>query len=153
MLIRLYFLPVGFYTCFVYPLLWTPHHSGRTGCIIRSSLWVLQKHDHFYSWNFIFPIWTSSFIIHVILLARRQSITYPQVLTKRVFLIDSESPLPLQLLLEPRAIDWRVGKPSGNNFSDFFLDGLKWTTVWRIWFKERVAHFLRRIFVPFVVFD
>ena len=30
------------------------------------------------------------------------------VLTKRVFLIDSESPLPLQLLLEPRAIDWRV---------------------------------------------
>ena len=31
-----------------------------------------------------------------------------QVLTNRVFLIDSESPLPLQLLLEPRGIDWRV---------------------------------------------
>eukprot|EP00930_Biecheleria_cincta_P042824 TRINITY_DN29463_c0_g1_i1.p1 TRINITY_DN29463_c0_g1~~TRINITY_DN29463_c0_g1_i1.p1 ORF type:complete len:777 (-),score=121.33 TRINITY_DN29463_c0_g1_i1:43-2244(-) len=30
------------------------------------------------------------------------------VLTKRVFLIDSESPLPMELLLEPRAIDWRV---------------------------------------------
>eukprot|EP00933_Yihiella_yeosuensis_P038083 TRINITY_DN32049_c0_g1_i1.p1 TRINITY_DN32049_c0_g1~~TRINITY_DN32049_c0_g1_i1.p1 ORF type:complete len:893 (+),score=191.46 TRINITY_DN32049_c0_g1_i1:99-2777(+) len=30
------------------------------------------------------------------------------VLTSRVFLIDSESPLPLELLLEPRAIDWRV---------------------------------------------
>lgn len=30
------------------------------------------------------------------------------VLTNRIFLIDSESPLPLQLLLEPRGIDWRV---------------------------------------------
>jgi len=30
------------------------------------------------------------------------------VLTRRVFLIDSESPLPLQLLLAPRLIDWRV---------------------------------------------
>ncbi|CAJ1378657.1 unnamed protein product [Effrenium voratum] len=30
------------------------------------------------------------------------------VLLGRVFLIDSESPLPMQLLLEPRALDWRV---------------------------------------------
>merc|ERR1740121_1698993 len=30
------------------------------------------------------------------------------VLTRRVFLIDSESPLPLQVLLAPRLIDWRV---------------------------------------------
>ncbi|CAK0839584.1 unnamed protein product, partial [Prorocentrum cordatum] len=30
------------------------------------------------------------------------------VLTRRVFLLDSESPVPLQLLLEPRALDWRV---------------------------------------------
>eukprot|EP00913_Durusdinium_trenchii_P035752 g33454.t1 len=30
------------------------------------------------------------------------------VLTGRVFLIDSESPLPLQLLLQPRDVDWRV---------------------------------------------
>ncbi|CAE7626796.1 unnamed protein product, partial [Symbiodinium pilosum] len=30
------------------------------------------------------------------------------VLTGRAFFIDSESPLPLQLLLQPRGIDWRV---------------------------------------------
>ncbi|CAE7211730.1 gsdA [Symbiodinium sp. CCMP2592] len=30
------------------------------------------------------------------------------VLTGRAFFIDSESPLPLQLLLQPRSIDWRV---------------------------------------------
>lgn len=30
------------------------------------------------------------------------------MLSNRVFLIDSESPLPLQLLLEPRELDWRV---------------------------------------------
>ncbi|CAE8690072.1 unnamed protein product, partial [Polarella glacialis] len=30
------------------------------------------------------------------------------VLTNRVFLLDSENPLPMQLLLEPRAIDWQV---------------------------------------------
>eukprot|EP00927_Polykrikos_kofoidii_P017049 TRINITY_DN17741_c0_g2_i1.p1 TRINITY_DN17741_c0_g2~~TRINITY_DN17741_c0_g2_i1.p1 ORF type:complete len:1000 (-),score=137.92 TRINITY_DN17741_c0_g2_i1:120-3119(-) len=30
------------------------------------------------------------------------------VLSKRLFLIDSENPLPLQMLLEPNAIDWRV---------------------------------------------
>jgi len=30
------------------------------------------------------------------------------VLTRRVFLLDSESPLPLQMFLAPRLIDWRV---------------------------------------------
>mmetsp|Transcript_99456 Transcript_99456/g.280655 ORF Transcript_99456/g.280655 Transcript_99456/m.280655 type:complete len:336 (+) Transcript_99456:2-1009(+) len=30
------------------------------------------------------------------------------VLTRRVFLLDSESPVPLQLLLSPKLIDWRV---------------------------------------------
>lgn len=30
------------------------------------------------------------------------------LLTGRVFLIDSESPLPLELFFEPRALDWRV---------------------------------------------
>mmetsp|Transcript_89794 Transcript_89794/g.290103 ORF Transcript_89794/g.290103 Transcript_89794/m.290103 type:complete len:323 (+) Transcript_89794:1012-1980(+) len=30
------------------------------------------------------------------------------ILTRRVFLIDSESPLPLQMLLVPRLVDWRV---------------------------------------------
>ena len=31
-----------------------------------------------------------------------------EVLTGRAFFIDSESPLPLQLLLQPRGIDWRA---------------------------------------------
>ena len=32
----------------------------------------------------------------------------PEVQTGRAFFIDSESPLPLQLLLQPRSIDWRA---------------------------------------------
>merc|ERR1712194_371135 len=30
------------------------------------------------------------------------------VLTRRVFLIDSESPIPMTMLLSPHLIDWRV---------------------------------------------
>jgi len=40
------------------------------------------------------------------------------VLTRRLFLIDSESPLPLQLLLTPRLVDWRV---RGGLFATAFL--------------------------------